>query len=360
MDKFEFSEQDLLRSLIEEIARLPNVHVVATEHESLLGDHRIDAVVDLEVAGRQVKLLVEAKREAFPRDVRQHLWQFRNYLAHKNPGEQEILPFFAAHAISQGARDLLREEGIGFYDLGGSLYIPSKLAYVYIDRPPLKRSRRILSIFEGQKARTIITLFAHRNEWMGVKELAKLAGVSPATASATLSEMERREWVDVEGTGPAKARRLSNPVPLVEEWSRYALEQKPPRLERYYVPSKDSHELCQHLDHSCHAAGLTYAVTGEAAAQRYAPYLSAISQIRCRMEPGRLRDRVLEEMGARPVSEGWNLGVMHTKSAADVIVDYEDDDIDFAPALQVYIDLLQGSGRSKEMAAHLRQELFDR
>ncbi|WP_374133406.1 hypothetical protein [Sphingomonas sp. 28-62-20] len=32
------------------------------------------------------------------------------------------------------------------------------------------------------------------------------------------------------------------------------------------------------------------------------------------------------------------------------------DDVALAPALQVYLDLLQGSGRSKEMAAHLRAE----
>ena len=97
---------------------------------------------------------------------------------------------------------------------------------------------------------TIITLFAHREEWIGVKELAELAEVSPATASATLSEMERREWVDVEGTGPAKVRRLRDATPLLEEWSRYAVEQKPPRIARYYVPSQDSHALCRQLDQS--------------------------------------------------------------------------------------------------------------
>lgn len=356
MDEFEISEEELIRSLIDTIGTLPHSHVSATERQRRSGSHQIDAFIDLEIAGKTLQLLVEAKREAFPRDVRELLWQFRNYLAHANADGREIIPFLAARAISRGARDLLREEGVGFFDLSGSLFIPSTALYILIDRPSSKRSRRILSLLEGQKARTIITLFEHRDEWVGVKELAELAGVSPATASATLSEMERREWVDVEGTGPAKVRRLRNPTPLLEEWSRYAGEQKPPRIARYYVPCQDTDALCRRLDESCRASGLTYAVTGEAAGQHYAPHLSSISQVRCRMPPGRQRDRVLSEMGARSVSEGWNLGVLQTRGPNDVMVGDDSTGIAFAPALQVYVDLLQGSGRSKEMASHLRSE----
>lgn len=356
MDEFEISEEELLRSLIDTIGALPHSRVSATEHQRRSGNHQIDAFIDLEIAGKPLQLLVEAKREAFPRDVREMLWQFRTYLAHANANGREIIPFLAARAISRGARDLLREEGVGFYDLSGSLFIPSTALYILIDRPSSKRSRRILSLLEGQKARTIITLFDHRDEWIGVKELAELAEVSPATASATLSEMERREWLDVEGTGPAKVRRLCNPTPLLEEWSRYAAEQKPPRIARYYVPCQDIDALCRRLNERCRANGLAYAVTGEAAGQHYAPYLSSISLVRCRMPPGRQRDRVLSELEAHSVSEGWNLGVLQTKSPNDVMVGDDSTGIAFAPALQVYLDLLQGSGRSKEMANHLRIE----
>lgn len=355
MENFNVTEQELLRSFIDALGDLPRAHVTMSDHQHAMGRYRADALIDVEIAGRQLHLLVEVKREAFPRDVRETLWQFRNYLAHANSPGTDIIPFIAARAISRGARDLLREEGVGYYDLGGSLFIPSEARYILIDRPPPKRSRRIVSILEGQKARTIITLFAHRNEWVGVKELAELAEVSPATASATLTEMERREWVDVDGTGPTKVRRLRDPTPLLDEWSRYAVEQKSPKIARYYVPSPDIHAICRQLDQACRANDLLYAVTGEAAAQHYAPYLSTVSQVRCRMPSGRQRDRALEQIDARPVSEGWNLGVLPTK-ASDVIVGDEDDGVAFAPILQVYIDLLQGSGRSKEMAAHLRTE----
>src|SRR5690606_14688653 len=119
-------------------------------------------------------------------------------------------------------RDILREEGVGFYDLGGTLYIPAKQAFVFIDRPaPRKKARAFDSIFQGQKARVVHAVFERRHDWLSVKQVAEETEVSPATASATLTEMERREWVDVEGAGPSKLRRLRSPRPLLDAWTAY-------------------------------------------------------------------------------------------------------------------------------------------
>lgn len=357
MERHEINEQELLSALVAAIEALPDAEAnLVHRHLPVGGNRMIDALLHVGIGGRQVQLLVEAKREAFPRDVREILWQFRNYAAHLDPAADELIPFIAARSISRGARDLLREEKVGFYDLGGSLFIPGRALYVMIDKPPPKRTRRILSIFEGQKARTIITLFAHGDAWIGVTELAQLAEVSPATASATLSAMERHDWVDAEGSGPSKVRRLRNPKALLDEWAAYAAQQKPPEVTRYYVPSPNAEVLCQQLDQRCRSHDLLYAVTAEAAGQRYAPYLSTISQVRCRMAPGLARDRVLEEMDARRVSEGWNLAVLETKGRIEIIVGDELGGVALAPPLQVYLDLLHGSGRAKEMAAHLREQ----
>jgi hypothetical protein len=360
MERQEINEAELLSALTDAIQALPDAHAhISTRQISQDARRRVDAVIDVAVDGHDLELIVEAKRETFPRDVRELLWQLRNYIAHSETPGKETIPFVAARSISRGARDLLRDERVGFYDLGGSLFIPSRALYVLIDRPPPKRSRRVLSIFEGQKARTIITLFAYRGEWIGVTELAQRAEVSPSTASATLSEMEQHDWVDVEGTGPAKVRRLRHAGALLDEWSAYLADQKAPKISRYYVPSENADDLCRKLDHACRSNDLLYAITGEAAAQRYAPYLSAISQVRCRVAPGQLRDRVLEQMDARSVSEGWNLALVETKRRSDIIVGDEIGDLMVAPPLQVYLDLLQGSGRAKEMAAHLRAEKLD-
>lgn len=359
--RFQAEEEKLLEGLVAAVAALPGGDACLEGTEIPLGPRgHIDAMISATVGGQPLRLLIEAKREAFPRDVRQTVWQLRNYIAHLPVGDREVVPFFVANSISPGARDILREEAIGFYDLGGSLYIPASHAFVFIDRPPPRKAKKIFdSVFQGQKARITMAIFERRDQWLSVKELAESTEVSPATASATLVELERREWVRVEGAGPSKLRRLSAPGELLDAWTAYILNQRPPSLTRYYVSGGDARALAQRLDHACDLAGADYAITAEAAAQVYAPYLSSVSQIKCRIEPGGRQQGVLERLNARPVSEGWNLGLIETRSRGDVTVGARLDGAALAPPLQVYLDLLQGSGRSKEMAAHLRADKLE-
>lgn len=363
MLKFENEEQELLDGLVDAIGGLPESQAWIEGREVALAPRggRVDAIIEAMIAGRSLKLLVEAKREAFPRDVRQAIYQLRNHLAHQSDGNRDIVPLFVARAISPGAREILREEKIGFYDLGGTLYIPAPSTFVYIDRPiPPKDRKAFGAIFQGQRARVVQEIFDRRPSWVSVKQIAEEAEVSPATASETLSEMERREWVDVEGSGPSKLRRLRAPGAVLDAWVDFLADQKAPKIVRYYVSSADSEDLARQLDRACADADAAYAVTAEAAAQAYAPYLSSVSQVRCRIVPGPQRDRALEMLQARPVTEGWNLGLIETRARGDVTVGERIDGIALARPLQVYLDLLQGSGRSKEMAAHLRQERLDR
>jgi len=357
MLKFEHDETELLEGLVDAISGLPDgqAWIEGREVSWTSRGEQIDAVVDAMIAGRELQLLVEAKREAFPRDVREAVWQLRNYLVHRPDTNREIVPFFVARAISPGAREILREEKIGFYDLGGTLYIPARSMFVHIDRPVPAKSKKVLgSIFQGQRARVVQEIFERRPDWVSVKEIAKEVAVSPATASDTLREMERREWVEVEGSGPSKVRRLRAAGPVLDAWTAFVEEQKPPKLQRYYVSSANIAELARRLDHACHDADIAYAVTGEAAAQAYAPYLSSISQLRCRIAPGPARQEALDRLQAHPVTEGWNLGLIETKARSDVRIGERIDGVAFAPPLQVYLDLLHGAGRAKEMASHLR------
>ena len=91
--------------------------------------------------------------------------------------------FLVARSISPGAKELLRNERVGYYDSGGSLFLAAANIYVYVDKPPPKSlSRSIRSVFAGRRAQVLHAVLMRNREWFGVKEIANRARVSPATA----------------------------------------------------------------------------------------------------------------------------------------------------------------------------------
>ena len=359
MTEFFESETALIDAFVAAVSAVPDSDAHISGREIATGSHdRIDYVVDAHVAGKPMVKLVETKQTAFPRDVRDVVWRLKAYRAElEKQGRGPIVSFVIAEAISSGARELLRSEGVGYFDTSGSLFVPTPGAFVFIDRPAAKNKARTLgAIFHGRKAQVLLALFDRRDEWVTVKEIAEASQVSPATASQTLTDVERRDWIQVRGSGPAKERRLADPAAMVDAWVRYLSGQKPPQRRRYFVPASTVDEISWRLARACDDTGARYAITGEAAAQHYAPYLSSISQVVCRVLANAEAGRALAALDARPVDSGWNLAVQETRSAADLAQAEMVDDLRLAKPLQVYLDLQSGPGRAKEMADHLRRE----
>ena len=317
------------------------------------------AEVALHVAGKSIHVLVELKKAVYPRDVRQVLWQVRE-LAHKRQAGQkddEALAVLVAESISPGAKELLRAERVGYYDSGGSLYLPAPGAYFYIDKPPPKSlARSMRSLFTGRRAQVLQGLLVRHKDWFGVKDLAEQARVSPATVSQVLTELERFDWLESRGQGPSKQRHLREPAALLDAWVKQLSSIPSPALRRYFVPSTKADSLLERIGHVFAVHQVEYAITHEAAAQRYAPFLSAISQVRGRLLAGSSADAAVGELGARVVNEGANLAIIEAKSSGDLLFREQVGGIWLANPIQIYLDLLRGEGRAKEMAEHLRQE----
>jgi hypothetical protein len=127
-------------------------------------------------------------------------------------------------------------------------------------------------------------------------------------------------------------------------------------MRRYFVHTPSVDALIHRLSNECEERAVKYAITGEAAAQAYAPYLSSVSQVRCRILAGSAAEETIGALDARAVNEGWNLGLIESKSPGDFAFRERSDDAWLASPAQTYLDLLQGDGRAKEMAEHLRRE----
>lgn len=322
--------------------------------------YRPDAVIDLKHEGSSYRLLVEAKRSLFPRDAREAIWQFRSYLAHFDAGGQPAVPVLMAESISPGARQLLRDERVGYFDASGSLFIPASGLYVRVDRPASRKQTRSLNnLFAGRRAQALHAVWLFGRDWFGVHQVAERAGVSPATASETLIGIERREWVEVRGAGPSKERRMVNPRALLDAWASYQTSVKPKAVRHFYVRSTTPTELQRRIDHACEAHDIPYEFSGITAGQIHAPYLSSISQVFCRIPTTVSMSAMLDSIDARPVRDGWNLGVHEVASDIELRFRERIDGFWVADPLQTYLDLLQAGGRAKELAQHLRVEKLE-
>jgi len=356
----QLTERRLIEQFLDLLRELPDVNarLKALENVGPPGDKRRDAQIDVEIAGKAFTLFIEAKTSVYPRDVRQVLWQIRQFGSDRRIAEREdAVSVLVAESISPGAKELLREERVGYYDSGGSLFLPARGAYLYIDKPPPKTlAKAVRSMFSGRRAQVLHTLLIHHQDWFGVKELAEQAMVSPATASQALSELERFDWLTSRGQGPNKERRLAEPGSLLDAWVKQLASIRAPALRRYYVASTDTEKLIDRIGQVCDSHEVEYAITHEAAAQRYTPFLSSVSQVRCRMLAGGAAEAAIGELNARVVNEGVNLVILEAKSHGDFLFREQVRGAWLASPIQVYLDLLLGEGRGKEMADHLRHE----
>ena len=356
----EVIEGQLLDQFLQALRALPEVKAeLGPPLQSGGRDRGYDARVDLWVGGKPATLMIEVKKTLFPRDVRQVLWQFHEF-ARRWPRSAEGRPtvsFLVAQSISPGAKDLLRDERVGYYDSGDSLFLPADNIYVYVDRPPPKTfSKSVRSLFSGRRAQVLHALLMQHGKWFGVREIAELVQVSPATASQVLTKLERFDWVVSRGQGPTKERHLREPGALLDAWVKQLAVMRPLAIRRYFVSSLRAEELVPKFAKVCAAHKVEYAITHEVAGQRYAPFLSIVSQVRCRLMPGAVSDGALSALDAHIVDQGANLAVIEVKSSGELLFRELVDGAWLASPVQVYLDLMRSEGRASEMAKHLRQE----
>lgn len=363
MPKAEDKGRDLIEQFLEALRALPGLRAEVERYPvqpfRAQWGHRYDAEVDLRIADHVVRLRIETKRALYPRDVRQLLWELRDFrrrwLGERK--EREIVPLLVAESISPGAKGLLREERVGYYDSGGSLFLPARAAYLYVDKPPPKAvSKSMRSLFSRRRAQVLHVLLMRHEHWFGVKALAEQARVSPATVSQVLMGLERFDWLGSRGRGPNKERRLQEPRSLLDTWASQLTVTRPPPMQQYYVPSIPVDGLVEKVSQVLTLHGVEYAMTHEAAGQLYAPFLSSVSQAWCRLLTTPGATQAIGELGARAVTEGTNFTVVESQSLGELLFRKRVNGIWLASPIQVYLDLIQSEGRSKEMGEHLRRE----
>lgn len=61
--------------------------------EPQMGNSHADFLIDARFSDAPLKLVVEVKKSAFPRDVREAIWQLKKFIAAMPPGNFRVLPY---------------------------------------------------------------------------------------------------------------------------------------------------------------------------------------------------------------------------------------------------------------------------
>ncbi len=305
-------------------------------------------------------LAIEATDTVYPRDAQKLMERFAaraKYLV----GAAEVPVVVATH-LSDGAQKLLRDGRVNFFDVAsGTLYFRHGPRHIDIQRESSEPAeRKIRSVFNGAREQVVHALLEYwRREgsdaWVSGTDLAEMADTSPFTVSTTLQELERQAWVDVTGAGPTLRRRLSRPELLLDAWAE-AWKQRLPKEKRtrWYAYASGRGGIVDHMLERL-AGRDGWAMTGAGAANAVVPHLTVVDRVSIVVPPG-IGKAWAAALKLEPAEKGANVTFIERTGASLMFGDSHPDrpGSRFVSRFVMYLDLLDGVGRNKELASEFR------
>lgn len=215
-------------------------------------------------------VVVDAKRQVEPRDVRSVVAQLTaQKQAVRQGAGAEPVGVVAAPYLSPRTRDLLDEQGIGWFDATGNLRVRADQPALFIDRHGADRNpftdtedRRLRSLRGPGGARVVRTLLDAPIP-DGVRALAAAAEVGAATSSRVLDLLTREALLNRSDDGAITAVRKRS---LLRRWTQdYSLT-----ITNHAIPVLAPRGIERTLADLASYDG-RYAITGSAALRTYLP-----------------------------------------------------------------------------------------
>lgn len=315
-----------------------------------------DALLSVRGKGEPALLIVEVLRNAYPRDIRRAIWTLDEIQHSQN---REFIKMVAAETMSPGAKQMLKEHGFAYFEKSGSLYLRTKRWFINIDipSPPPSKSNSV-SLFTDARVGVVHALLMRTHQWMTGGELAALAKTSSYTCSVVLQELERREWCESTGGGRTKRRRLVKPDKLLDAWAEHWTQREEQETKGYLFVEDPKHLLSEVADR-IHEAGLASEciLTGPAAGNAFAPLLTGVDMVDVVIPPG-WTPYFVKALKMKPVTKGANVSLIQREAPTMLFSQtFDNYSCNFASPYILYLDLLDGRGRNKELAGYIREKL---
>jgi len=349
------SEEKLLEELKNTISSLPQIKSVDFEVKTPKGvDSGIDACAWIEtVKNKKFFIVIQVKAGGYPRDLEKTSEQLKNIV--RKQEKEETISVVASRSISPGSRKMLQDEGIGYFDSGGSLYLPLSDNLFFIDRPVPSPERSLLNIYEGRSAQVLQIMLGNPFREWHVNELAEQSEVSPYTVHQVFTRLEKESIIERSGKGPNAVRILKKPGELLDTWAEN-YSYKHYKFLNFYKWSQSNHSLRDELAKILENKGIDYALTLGTGADLVAPFVTGSERSYFIVEEAGALDNVIKAAGLEQVEDGAVITFMTTKSHASLLNRQKVNDLWVASDTQLYLNLFKWKARGKEQAEHLRRE----
>lgn len=332
----------------------------AKDRPTIISSGRPDGLLEIPGDGEPIFVAVEVIRTAYPRDTHRMIWRLdERELCLGKARPKNFIKLVAAENLSPGAKSILKDKGYAFFERSGSLFLRTKKLLINIERSSKSSSRsHSVDLFTEAREGAIHGLLKNAFQWVAGVDLAEQSQTSTYTCSIVLQELERREWCETQGAGRTKRRRLVQPGKLLDEWVGHW---QPRNVNRshWYAFVENPRMLIDRLTCLVKESGVDFpwAFTGAAAANIYAPLLTSVDSAEI-IVPSGYAAILGTSLNMKPAQKGSNVTIIEREGTSLQFREFHAlHPACFASPYIQYLDLLDGRGRNKELALHLREQL---
>ena len=291
-----------------------------------------------------------------------------HHLASTIPGG--AVGLVAARSIPYKERDALEVAGLSWCDGRGALHLSWPGTLIHIDRGG---GRRVTNETAGEDDSRLgptgiravqVLLDGTDDEWT-VNRLAEQARISVGQAHNVFRTMEQNRLVHAVGKGPKQRRVIDDRGAALDWLAAVDGARRRPQGAATYLYARTDQEIVRRFAERASEVGVTYAVTGAAGSSLLGvPVLNRIIVTHIRvsgLQPTEALARLgLEHLEADDAGRGMNVELWNDVGEVGTFAAKLIDDIQVAPAVRVWLDLLRQGGRNRDAAQIFREQTLER
>ena len=342
-------EKEHLAKLEESLPELMPLDELEFKFRSQDRSNHFDLIVEVSYPDLHFKMLIEFVAQINLSNLKNRISRLKDSAI----GWDRAVPVLVAPYLSPKRQELCREEGVGFIDLSGNVYLKFKSLFIerigFPNKFPVKRQGR--SPFSDKASLILRALLLGGRRLWGIRELAQEIALDPGYVSRMAKELEKRGYVNRIDS----KLRLRFPEGILDDWVRsYSLNKN--QLSSYFCMADSVDAVLHRLRGLQISSNLQYALSAQAGANLVAPY-SNFKEVHIYAKGAREIELLEKGMNLKPVEQGGNLVIMQPYYRNSVFYGSQlVDGLRIVSDIQLYLDLYGYPLRGLEQAEHLLEK----